>query len=82
MSLPSLSAHPDYDPAIPAKPAAKYCGMHYKTILDLTHRGKLPVIRSAGGRLSYRLSALNKYLDSLTEEPRKARPAPEIDWGA
>lgn len=77
----SLTSHPHYDPAIPARQAAEYIGRHYKTLLDLTRRKRIAVIRTTGGRLSYRLSDLNRYLDSLREEPRTARTQ-EPDWGA
>lgn len=77
-----LKSHPSYDPAIPAPKAADYLGIHYKTLLTVTRQRRIPVIRSSGGRLSYRLSDLNAYLDSQREEPRQAKPAQEIDWGA
>jgi hypothetical protein len=78
----SLTAHPDYDPVLPAGPAADYVGKHVKTLYKVTMAGQIACIRSKGGRLSYRLSALNAYLDSLTEKPRSAKPTQEIDWGA
>lgn len=76
----SVTAHPDYDPAIPARQAADYLSVHYKTLLALTRQRKIAVIRTAGGRLSYRLSVLNSYLDSLTEDPRESAATNEIDW--
>ena len=76
----SVTAHPDYDPAIPARQAADYLSIHYKTLLALTRRRKIAVIRTTGGRLSYRLSVLNDYLDSLTEDPRSSGATSEINW--
>ncbi len=82
MPSDQLSAHPHYDPALPAREAAEYLALHYKTLLALTRARKLAVIRSKGGRLSYRLSDLNAYLDTLREEPRGPKALQEPDWGA
>lgn len=76
-----VTAHPAYDPALPTRQAAQYLGIHPKTLHDLTRRGRIAVVRTPGGRLSYRLSELNRYLESLTQRPRQAKTEPDIDWG-
>lgn len=80
--MPSpLNAHPDYDPALPTKEAAAYLGIHRKTLQDLARRREVSAIRSPGGRLSFRLSTLNRYLDGRTDQSKPSKTK-EIDWGA
>lgn len=81
--MPShVTAHPAYDPALPTGQAANYLGIHIKTLRELTRRRRIAVIRSAGGRLSYRLSDLNAYLNGLRQAARAEKAAQDIDWGA
>lgn len=78
-----MTAHPDYDPALPTREAAAYLGIHPKTLQGLARRREVTAIRSPGGRLSFRLSTLNRYLDGQTVEDRRpSRRVRDIDWGA
>lgn len=81
MTAPALANHPAYDPAIPAKQAAAYISVHYRTLLDLTRDGKIVALRSPGGRITYRLSDLNGYLDEIRQASKVRRAPKEIDWG-
>lgn len=78
----SITTHPAYDPAVDPKAAADYLNTHYKTLLRWTHEGHIAAIRTRGGRLSYRLSDLNAYLESRRVAPKSPKATQDIDWGA
>lgn len=78
----SLAQHPQYDPILTARQAADYIKCHYKTLLKMARRGALVTCRTPGGRLRFRLSDLNRYVNSLREEPRADGHTDDIDWSA
>lgn len=72
--LAELLLHPAADPALPAELAAEYCGgIHVKTLLSDAQAGKIPSVqRSEGGRVRFRLSDLNAYLDNQRRAATRA----------
>lgn len=63
--------HPDYDPLLPLKEAAKYLAMSAHNLRDLAVRREIEAIRSGNhwnsrGRIKFRLSALNAWADRYT----------------
>lgn len=56
--------------------AADYLGVHFTTLRRWTDDGKVPCIRTPGGRRRYRLAELTAFLASLQQgEPRALAPA-------
>jgi hypothetical protein len=78
-----LMAHPAADPVLTRNQAAQYCGRHPKTLERAAKAGDLPYLQTGdGGRIQYRLSALNAWLDTLSSTPTKPRRADkERQWG-
>lgn len=81
---PRLFENKDFDPALTTKEAAEYTGLHEKTLLEDARSGEVAFIRrSENGRLRFRLSDLNKYLDSQRTQPSTQKSSDaEIDWGS
>lgn len=53
--------------------AADYLGVHFTTLRRWTNDGKVPCIRTPGGRRRYRLAELTAFLSSIQQgEPRAA----------
>ena len=72
----AVMAHPDANPALSPEQAAQYAGRHGKTIERAAKAGDLEYLQTGeGGRILYRLSSLNTWLDSLSCG-RTPAPAP------
>lgn len=78
-------AHPDSDPVLSGDAAAKYCGVGSpKTMIRAAKAGELAYVQTGeGGRVRYRLSALNAWLETQTTPTRSSnsRDLADIDWG-
>jgi len=61
------------DPILTGDEAANYLRVHRKTLYRLTKRGELAVIKSPSGRVRFRLSDLEAYLDSQRVPARHDR---------
>jgi len=60
------------DPALLTADAARYAGLHPKTLLRLARRRQIAFIQMApGGPIRFRRSALNAFLESRTTRERK-----------
>lgn len=80
-----LWEHPDADPVLSGDQAATYAGRHAKTLERAAKSGQLQYLQTReGGRIQYRLSHLNAWLDSLTAgrqattKPRCRKQAPKV----
>jgi excisionase family DNA binding protein len=60
-----VNSHATFNPAYSSRKAAEYIDVHYRHLLELADEGKIKAHRTAGGRLKFRLSDLNEYLDTL-----------------
>lgn len=60
-----IDVNVSYNPAYSSRKAAEYIDVHYRHLLELADEGKIKAHRTAGGRLKFRLSDLNEYLDTL-----------------
>jgi len=61
--------------------AARYLGVHFTTLRRWTDDGKVPCIRTPGGRRRYRLSELTAFLTSLQQGNSRAAVAAREDTG-
>ena len=69
-----IMLHPAADPALDRDQAARYCGRHPKTLERAAKAGELPYLQTGeGGRIQYRLSALNAWLDKSSTKPPRRR---------
>lgn len=84
---PRLAEHSNYDPVLPRKEAADYCGCHPTTLTEDAYAGLVPYLRRSNGergRLRFRLSDLNRYLEAQRVNHRTAQStgSDAVDWGA
>lgn len=63
-TLTLIQQSPNYDPAMPIKPASTYTGRHVDSLREAALNGELKYIKGAGrsAHLYFRLSALNEWL--------------------
>lgn len=75
-----------HDGVLTTKEAANYLGLHRKTLLQDAKDGLIPYYRRSNkerGRIRFRLSDLNNYLDTQRVDRRRKKAATDdIDWGA
>lgn len=77
----AFMAHPNADPVLSLDQAASYTGLCGKTLKSDALAGKLASLqRKENGRVRFRLSDLNIYLESQRRPVRDFIKSKEIDW--
>lgn len=76
MNSPGLTPQTQTTTWLELSEAARYLGVHFTTLRRWTDNGKVPCIRTPGGRRRYQLAALTAFLASLQQgEPHVAASA-------
>jgi excisionase family DNA binding protein len=60
-------------PLLTLEEAARYLRIEERTMRSIRQRGEIPVVRVSPGRIAFRTSDLDAYIEDKTEHPRRRR---------